>query len=179
MVTKKSIWVLLGFFIISAWILGLVIEARAETMKCRVTSYIVSVESLEVGAAEGHFLLLYSRRGLAFFENGEVATITSWVTQDSVKGTSTFQLYMLFTFGDGSTVVAKGNGTTQPDPKILATFKGEGEYAKGTGRFEGIKGTLSWNGWHITPYSKEKRTQLIYILISLAHTPYLQSNFLI
>ena len=48
-----------------------------------------------------------------------------------------------------------------PAGKKLPTLKGKGEYIKGTGRFEGIKGTLSLNGYYVTPYGKETKGDLV------------------
>ncbi len=44
-------------------------------------------------------MTLYSRRGLAFFENGEGGTFTNWATQDSIKGKGIFQWRGLFVPG--------------------------------------------------------------------------------
>jgi len=37
----------------------------------------------------------------------------------------------------------------------LETYSGKGEYIKGTGKYEGIKGNLSFDGYYVTPYNKE------------------------
>jgi len=36
MTTKKSVWVLFGILVLSAWVLGSAIQVGAETMKFRV-----------------------------------------------------------------------------------------------------------------------------------------------
>jgi hypothetical protein len=107
MTTKKSMSVLFGILLISAWILRSAIQAGAETMKCRVINQFIYLERLPVGDVEEHILGLFSRKGLASFENGEVATWTNWGTQDLVKGKGPFQAYQKFIFEDGSTIVAK------------------------------------------------------------------------
>ena len=151
-----KIWGFIGILVISAWLLGGVTPVRAETMKFRLSTYLVHFEVLPVGDVEGHIVFTFSRRGLAFFETGEVATFRNWGTQDATKGKGTFQYYVLLTFEDGSTTVQKGQGTSEPGPKGLPVFKGTAEFLKGTGRFEGIKGNLSFTGRSLTPYSKEK-----------------------
>jgi len=156
MATKKSMWILIGIVVIMAWLLGSVTPVRAETMKYRISSYLVHLEVLPVGDVEGHILFTFSRKGLAFFENGEVATFRNWGKQDATKGKGTFEYYVMLTFDDNSTTVQKGQGTTEPGPKGLTVFKGTAEFMKGTGRFEGIKGNLSFTGRSLTPYSKEK-----------------------
>jgi hypothetical protein len=57
----------------------------------------------------------------------------------------------LYTFKDGSTFIGKIQGTKTPE-----TVKGTGVFLKGTGRFEGIKGKMSFKGKYITPYTKDK-----------------------
>ena len=49
----------------------------------------------------------------------------------------------------------QGNYTSLPGEK-LPSIEGKGKYIKGTGRFEGIKGGITFNGKYITPYTKDK-----------------------
>ena len=155
---KITIWGFVVTSVITAWLLVSVnpISAQTKTMKYRLSTYLTNMEVLPVGDAEGHILFTFSRKGLAFFENGEVATFTNWGTQDATKGKGTFDYYVMLTFDDNSTTVAKGQGTMEPGPKGLSLYKGTAEFIKGTGRFEGIKGNLSYTGRQLTPYSKEK-----------------------
>ena len=53
MTTKKSMWVLFGLLIISAWVLALAIQAGAETMKCRTAWISTKHETIPVGNEEG------------------------------------------------------------------------------------------------------------------------------
>lgn len=163
MATRKmsiKIWGLIGILVIAAWLFGSVTQSLAETktMNYRLSAYIVHFEVLPVGDVEGHIVSTFSRKGLAFLDTGEVATFTSWGTYDAIKGKGTFEYYSMLTFEDGSTTVAKGRGMGEPGPKGLTVYKGTAEYTKGTGRFEGIKGSLSFTGRLLTPYSKEKGT---------------------
>ena len=158
MATKKSIWVLIGILAISAWVLGSFIQAAAETSNIKVTSYSTQVEIIQVGDIEGHILMPHTRRGLAFFENGDVATYTCWATADLIKGKGTADGYTMLAFEDGSTIVYKFKAIWEPGPRGFAVGKGTGEFTKGTGRYEGIKGDLTWSGKYYTSYSKEKGT---------------------
>ncbi len=143
MATKKSMWVLFGIIVISAWVFGSVIQAGAETMKCRTATTATKEERIAVSDQEGHFLGLRILQGLAFFENGEIAKLTVHVMYDSIprKGVQVISYY-IFTYEDGSTVV------TRDQPLISGTGSANvtGELIKGTGRFEGIKGTTSGTG---------------------------------
>ena len=158
MPTKKSMWVLFEILVISAWVLGSAIQAGAETLKIKVSSYSTQVEVIQVGDMEGHIIMPHTRRGLAFFENGDVATYTFWGTADLIKGKGTADGYTMLTFDDGSTIVYKVKAIWEPGPRGLAVGKGTGEFTKGTGRYEGIKGDLIWSGKYYTSYSKEKGT---------------------
>lgn len=158
MVTRKAIinWRIIGILVVIAWLLGGVTQAGAETMKFRLSTYLVHSEVLPVPDTERHIVAIFSRRGLVLFENGEVGTFTNWGTLDFTKGKGSFQYYKLITHADGSTTMAKGKGTAEPGPKGLLSYKGTGELIKGTGRFEGIKGNETFSGKLMTHFSKEK-----------------------
>ena len=74
MTTKKSIWVLFGILVISAWVLGSAIQAGAETMNFKAYSVVVKVEVAPIGDVEDHVMGLQTRRGFSLFENGEVGS---------------------------------------------------------------------------------------------------------
>jgi len=138
-------------FVIS--LIGSGTQAGAETAKSRTSTYLVHLEVLPIGDVEGHIVGTFSRKGLSFYENGEIATYANWGTLDFIKGNGSFQGYSLITFQDGSTNWVTWRGTAEG-----REYKLTGEYIKGTKRFEGIKGTFSGTGKAVTPYSKEKGT---------------------
>jgi len=84
-------------------------------------------------------------RGYFFvFENGEVATSDGVTTSDLIKGPGSFMGYLTIKFGGGSTIMVKTQGTL--GGTAAGTLRSGGstsEIIKGTGRFEGIKGTQS------------------------------------
>ena len=166
---KVAVLSFIGILFIAACLLGSAIQAGAETMKWRFSTYIVSAEALPVGDEEGHFLILNMRRGLGFFENGEVPTYTAWVTVDIIKGKGSLQAYVLFTFEDGSSFAGRPQGSWEVGPKGLGTGKGTSEIFKGKGRFEGIKGNSSWSCTEVTPYSKETKSDA-YCDVSATYT---------
>ena len=133
-------------------------QAKAETVKFTVTSYITKVEAIPVPDVEGHALILAERRGVAVFEDGTVAAYHTRIMGDLTKSHGPCQGYTDLTYPDGSKAIVKYQLTIEiPEGKKLPTFKGKGEYIKGTGRFEGIKGTNSFNGYYVTPYGKETK----------------------
>jgi len=147
MATKKSIGVLFGILVISAWILGPTIQAGAETMKCRTSNTATKVESIPVGDEEGHVLMLAIYEGLAFFENGEIAKVRSHNALDQIPGKGSQAIvYNIYTFEDGSTIVGRSQRLMVPGQSGIASAKATGELIKGTGRFGGIKGTTSVTG---------------------------------
>jgi hypothetical protein len=82
------------------------------------------------------------RGGFFVFENGEVATANQVATLDYIKGAGSFMSYVTINFVDGSTIIIKSQGTV--GGYIAAGSGGwKSEIIKGTGRFEGIKGTQS------------------------------------
>jgi len=162
---KKTvpIWGLVGIFIISAWLVGFNTQAGAETVKkLRVTSYITKMEVLPILDVEGHVVLIYERRGVAVFEDGETAAYLTRGTADFIKGNGPFQGYSQLTYKDGATTTVKYQGNlTTPAGEKLAVYSGKGEYIKGTGRFDGIKGSVSFSAKYVTPLTKETKGDVV------------------
>jgi hypothetical protein len=92
MTTKKSLWVLFGILVISDWVL----EARAETMKCRNAYTSTKRDTWPVADEEGHVLGLGINEGLSFFENGEIAKMRAHAAFDVIpeKGTQSMGYYL-------------------------------------------------------------------------------------
>lgn len=121
--------------------------ASAETLKGKGVSSVSKIEMLPVGDVENHNIGLSTREGMIVFENGEVATGKIVAIWDQVRGGKGWAKgYINWTFVDGSTILnnfhqdvapAKAEGPVQSDTKV------SGEIIKGTGRFEGIKGTFT------------------------------------
>ena len=108
MATKKSVWVLFGILLISAWVLGSAIQAGAETMKCKSIQTTTKVERMEVGDEKGHLLSLQRMEGLAYCENGEIAKMRSDNVNDFMPGKGVEALgYTFFTFEDGATIIVR------------------------------------------------------------------------
>ena len=155
MVTKRSMWVLFGILLISAWVLGSAIQARAETMNYKAYSYVVKAEDVLIGDVEDHHLRLETRRAFVVFENGEVATSILFISGDYIKGAGSNISYQTLTFPDGSTIVARRQMTVTAAGGVSASGALKGEIIKGTGRFEGIKGT-STQKTKFLPLEKEE-----------------------
>jgi hypothetical protein len=141
MAIKKSIWIFFGILVISALVLGSAFQTRAETMNYKFYTWVIKGDRTPIGDVEGHNLLVHKRGGFCAFESGEVATYSNNVsTIDLVKGSGSFLTYSTLNFPDGSTITTKGQGTVTGGS---SSGQWTSEIVKGTGRFEGIKGTLS------------------------------------
>ena len=144
MATRKSLWILFGIFAISVWILGSPIQAGGETMNFKVYNWVTKRETVPVADVEGHALGLTVRNAFFIFEK-EVATSISVGTHDYIKGKGPFMQYVTLTFQDGSTIIIKSQGTVGAPVAGTPTvggYKGS-EIIKGTGRYEGIKGSIT------------------------------------
>jgi hypothetical protein len=157
-IMKKTILAFILALLLSLSLGLFIVQASAETANWKVTSYVVKMEGVPVPDVEGHFIGMHERRGLAIFEDGEVRAYHTRGTFDIIKGQGSFQGYTTLTSKDGAETMVKyqGNMTLPPGEK-LPIFSGKGEYIKGTGRFQGIKGEISFKGKNITPFGKETK----------------------
>jgi hypothetical protein len=149
MATKKFMWVLLSFFI-ATWLLGSVSQTMAETWKFKFFNHVTKVEGLPIPDAEGHFVGAIVREGVIIFENGELAWAKTVVNFDNVKGVASFYQYNTTTFQDRSTITGYTKGTSGTGP-----FQFTGEIIHGTGRFQGIKGTVTATANNLPPEKGE------------------------
>ena len=157
---KMTITILccIGFFFITALMLVSTAQAAEKTVKCKLISQNTKIDAIPVPDMKGHIIGILEKRGLAIYENGEIAAYHTRATFDVTRGKGgPFWGYTDYKFEDGSTIVTKYQGTSWvPSGKKLSSLKGTGEYVNGTGRFTGIKGKLSFNGKYITPYTKDE-----------------------
>jgi len=139
MATKKSLWVLLGVFIIAAWMLGPVPQVMAETWNGKILYSVTKMEGLPIPDAEGHWVGTIEREGVIIFGNGELGWSKRIVILDMImfKGSGTQSSYTTTTFQDGSTITISHKGPVVSS----STARSTGEIIHGTGRFKGIKGT--------------------------------------
>ena len=151
--TRVAILSVFGFAILVAFLMGPITKTRAETTTYRVTQYDVHLDSLRVGDKEAHVIALFSRKGLAHLENGEVADYTTWGTADLIRGKGLVNGYATLTYNDGSVTVSRLHGTTERGMVNLS-----GEFTIGTGRFAGINGTMTVSGKSLMPFAEERGT---------------------
>ena len=128
--------------LIAASLLLSATQARAQTVKFRSVFHSIKVEEIEVGDVPGHVVGVIEDIGLTFYENGKIATMSSVFTFDNTYGIGTAQGYSIYTFEDGSTQVHKWQESWTEKGLCKGTFT----YLRGSGRFEGIKGSGSFTG---------------------------------
>jgi len=127
-------------------VLPMVTQAGAETMNFKLVSMIEKMEMVKVTQTEGVMIGVMDRKGLSIFDNGEVATTSCRGTIDTKKG---WQGYSSVIFEDGSTLLLTWKGPTsqsRPAGGKYWEYTIAVEYAEGTGRFKGIKGTGTYKG---------------------------------
>jgi len=147
MAAKKLLWAVLGLPLIGGLLFGFPMDASAETMKCKAVGVTLNMERAAVDDEEGHTLGLQTIEGLAIFDNGEIARTKIKAIIDLTKASGFLAIaYFTFIFDDGATIVLKLDRRGIIDEKGVASTKVVSEIKKGTGRFAGIKGTVSGPG---------------------------------
>jgi hypothetical protein len=144
--TKTCAFIVLIAFAVGIALVGDAL-AGAETLKWRQTLYVQKIERIEIGDLPGHILGVAEGGGVAFFEDGEVATYWWKATIDYTKGAGTSLGYMLCTFEDESTFLHKYQVLTTADPGGKSFWwKGAFTFLQGSGRFGGIQGEGTFTG---------------------------------
>ena len=150
MTTKKSLWVFFGILLISTWAFGSAIQAGAETMNYKSYGYVTKAETVPIGDVDDHIITFTTRKSFIVFDHGEVATQCCVITGDRIKESGSSLRYSTMTFSDGSTIIIKEQVTRTETAGVS-----KGEIIKGTGRFKGIKGTVTAKG-RLLPIEKDE-----------------------
>ena len=150
---KKIILAVISIFLISIWLFPN--QAVAETWKFKIVMYFTRAEYAPIPAMEGQAYALFEYRGLASWENGETSFYSGAAIGEFYKGKGPVQNCVVHTFADGSTIVSKNRfiNISAPDGKTSLYEDITGEIVKGSGRFEGIKGTTTAKGKRLAPIS--------------------------
>jgi len=156
---KTTITILgcIGVFLTAVLILVPAAQAGEKTVKFKVVAPITNLEFFPVPDVKGHVVGILERRGVAIYENGEIAAYHSQISFDTFpeQATAIWSGYSEISYADGSMTIGKNQGTRLGSlPQMI--IKGTGEYIKGTGRFEGIKGKCSFDCKQNIPYTKDE-----------------------
>ena len=142
MVSRKSLWVLLGVFSIATCLLGIGTQIMAESWNAKFFYRGTKSEGLWIPDASEHWVGMIERDGVILFENGELAWSKRIAILDGTKGMGPMSEYTMTTFQDGSTITTHAQGSIEG----LNAGKYASEIIYGTGRFRGIKGTVTSSG---------------------------------
>lgn len=144
---KKMMFIILILPI--SCILFLSPEAKGET-EINWKEAFVTIESdmNPIEGHEGHFIGIMHQRGFAFYEDGETATVKAWLTFERSGPETSYSGYAVYEFLDGTTKVARLEGSGDPRGKQTGEFAFKG----GTGRFEGISGSGDFQGQGFPPH---------------------------
>lgn len=125
-----------------------------QKMTWKEVSHLTQVHKMKVPDAEDHLLGLYEHKGVALFPGGEAASFSSqgnFDVYDRQGGERNHGGYGKLSFADGSAIYFKCQGQEHfKEGAKLPSVTGKGSFMKGTGRFKGIKGTLSYEGGYVT-----------------------------
>ena len=133
-----------SIFLMSTWPLGSVPQATAETLNFKILNQVTKMEMAPIADVEGHFMGLIVREGAIIIENGEFGWAKGTHTGDLIKGAGTMDVYSTFTLQDGSAITNHLKGTFEATSQGASSVaKWTGDIIHGTGRFQGIKGTIT------------------------------------
>jgi len=136
--------VIVSVFVIGVAFFGAVPQATAETLNFKSLNQVTKQEIIPLTDAEGHTVGVQVREGVAVFENGEWAWMKATLLVDTTKGAGTLESYTTYTFLDGSTFTTHNKGTIQATPQgVTSGTKIAGNITHGTGKFQGITGTIT------------------------------------
>lgn len=134
--------------------LGNVPAAAGQKMTWKEVSHLSKVEKMQAPDASDHLLGIYEHQGVALFPDGQAAAMLSrgrFDVYDRQGGERQHDGYGKISFADGSTIFFKYRGSESfPQGTKLPVVSGRGTFMKGTGRYQGIKGSLTYEGGYVT-----------------------------
>lgn len=151
MIRKGSKMLLLAILSTGLLLTATALGAQTKTtVRYKEVHYEVTSDGSALGdPADGHYLGVWVRKGLTIFETGEVAAYSAFGYIDIAKGNGMISGHDETIFADGSSWSTKFEGQFSIGPKGLWVIPHKGEFIKGTGRFEGIQGTLTYTSKQI------------------------------
>ena len=113
--------------------------ADEHELKFRLVTHAIDLKVVEAPDTENHLLGTGDFKGVAVFDDGEIADKTFVYSFDETDGVGTGHGYSTYSFLDGSSITARFDDKTDGD-----TSSGEYTVLGGTGRYDGAEGT----GWY-------------------------------
>ncbi len=121
-------------------------ETKKMPLKWKEVGHALKIELIDVPDYKGHINGCYKRCGICLFENGDVGTYTQMGTMDADDKGGDHWGYYQIAFEDGSSFMIKIAGKEITKTGELPRLEGTGTFFKGKGRYEGIKGTVKYEG---------------------------------
>ncbi len=140
----------IGVWVIFTFIISATTAVASDPKPINWREAFVTVESIlkPVEGHEGHTVGVMHQRGFAFYEDGEVATVQTWLTFERSGPETSYRGYAIYSFLDGTTKVGRFNGSGDPRGQQSGKFTFEG----GTERYQGISGEGSFSGRGFPPH---------------------------
>lgn len=133
--------------------------SAAMKMKFKAVSHVSKVQLMHVQDDEKHVIGIYEHQGVALFEKGGDGAFLDRGGFDMYVPAGTHLGYARITFKDGSFFDFRYQGEEYRKPgEDLPYIKGTARFMKGGGRYQGIKGTLTYDGGYLTAYDPKKGT---------------------
>lgn len=130
--------------VMGVFLLAPVDEATAETLSLKAFNHTTKQEVVFIPDVEGHAVGVQVREGSVTFQNGELGWMKAVLLINMIKGAGMLESYTTYTLLDGSTFITHNKGTIGGTPQGQSeAAKITGDIIHGTGRFQGIKGTMT------------------------------------
>ena len=129
---------------------------RSRCLNFKQFNRVTKQEIVPIPDVEGHVIGVSVREGVQISEDGELAWIKASLILDFIKGAGTLDAYTTHTFLGGSTFTTHTKGTVKATPAgVPSAAKWTGDIIRGTGLFQGIKGTITTSMKLLTPENGE------------------------
>ncbi len=97
-------------FVMGIFLVGDAVAGERGKILMREVHYSPTLHAIKVPDVEGHAIIAYEGKGIAFFEKWGACLATETGTFDLLKGEGPGQGYSHYTFPDGSTITMKWEG---------------------------------------------------------------------
>ena len=120
-----------------------------ETIKWHGTGYATKLEKIEVGDVEGHIIAIGQAKQVFINENTGEKIFGIAVNSMDINpkmGKLTVNGYGIKTAPNGDQLISEHMGQAADKGHVKGTFS----WVKGTGQFEGVKGSGTWESWALS-----------------------------
>jgi hypothetical protein len=150
---------LCSVFLLLAMTTGLV-QAKSVNRSYQAVMHVRESHAIKVLDSADHIVGVGTFRGLALFQNGEIAVHRYEGWFDLSKGSGKFHGYALWRFEDGSEIRASYNGLAKAAGNQGFEVEARFENFSGTGRFARANFEGQFNGRRLEPISQGGSTYL-------------------